>query len=447
LADNARILVVDDEPVIRTALVTVLEKENFQCASAASGEEAVEAFDADPFDVVITDIRMSGMSGVDLMRHVKSRSAETIVVLMTAHASLETAIEAVREGASDYLNKPVRFEYLLLKVRNLLRLRELEWENRVLRIERPGVSYFEEIIGESDAIVEVKQAIRRIAATPGNLLIEGESGTGKELVARAVHSASPDRRGAFVAVNCSSFPETLIESELFGYKRGAFTGADRDHDGLFQQAHAGTLFLDEVGELPLSLQPKILRAIETREIRPLASTKTVPVDVRIIAATNRVLGDMVKAGEFRADLYFRLNVFGIHVPALRDRIDDIPLLAEHFLRVHGAEFRSPVEEISSDAMAVLKTCPWNGNVRELQNVIQRSLIIASRPVIDSAVFERTLGVGGPRDRKLKTALRDFERYHIRRVVEECNGDKRLAAERLGISLASLYAKLKEQPGH
>jgi len=228
LADNARILVVDDEPVIRTALVTVLEKENFQCASAASGEEAVEAFDADPFDVVITDIRMSGMSGVDLMRHVKSRSAETIVVLMTAHASLETAIEAVREGASDYLNKPVRFEYLLLKVRNLLRLRELEWENRVLRIERPGVSYFEEIIGESDAIVEVKQAIRRIAATPGNLLIEGESGTGKELVARAVHSASPDRRGAFVAVNCSSFPETLIESELFGYKRGAFTGADRE---------------------------------------------------------------------------------------------------------------------------------------------------------------------------------------------------------------------------
>ena len=440
--DVSRILVVDDEPAIRTSMVTVLEKEGFTCASAGTGEEAVELFDADPFDVVITDIRMPGISGIDLMRHVKSRAAETIVLLMTAHASLDTAIEAVREGASDYLNKPVRFEHLVVKVRSLLRLRDLEWENRVLRLERPQVSHFEEIIGDSDAIANVKHAVHRIAAAPGNVLIEGESGTGKELVARAVHAAAPGRRGAFVAVNCGSIPETLLESEFFGYKRGAFTGADKDRDGLFLQARAGTLFLDEVGELPLNLQPKILRAIETKEIRPLGATKTVSVNVRIVAATNKTLEDMVAEGNFREDLYFRLNVFSIHVPALRDRIEDIPLLANHFLQGLRAEFRSPVEEISSDAMTVLKIYPWKGNVRELQNVIQRALITASRPVIDSGVFERILGLRIERDRNLKKALRDFELHHVRRVVEECGGDKRSAAERLGISLASLYSKLK-----
>lgn len=441
--DNARILVVDDEPAIRMSMVTVLEKDGFTCASSGTGEEAVELFDADPFDVLITDIRMPGISGLDLMRHVKSRAAETIVLLMTAHASLDTAIEAVREGASDYLNKPVRFEHLILKVRSLLRLRDLEWENRILRLERSRVSHFDEIVGNSDAIVDVKRTIPRIAAAPGNVLIEGESGTGKELVARAVHAASPGRRGAFVIVNCGSIPETLMESEFFGYKRGAFTGADRDRDGLFHQARAGTLFLDEVGELPLSLQPKILRAIETKEIRPLGATKSVPVNVRIVAATNKTLEDMVAEGSFREDLYFRLNVFSIHVPALRDRIEDIPLIANHFIQSLRAEFRSPVEEISSDAMTVLKTYAWKGNVRELQNVIQRALITTSRSVVDSGIFERILGVRFERDRNLKKAMRDFEKYHVGRVVEECGGDKRCAAERLGISLASLYSKLKQ----
>ncbi len=442
-ADRARVLVVDDEPAIRTSLATVLERDGFACTAAGTGEEAVVLFDADPFDVVISDIMMPGMSGVDVMRHVKSNVPDTIVLLVTAHASLETAIDAVREGASDYLTKPVRFEHLILKIRNLLRIRDLEWENRILRIEREQVSYFDEIIGTSDVIIAVKQAISRIGPAPGNVLIEGESGTGKELVARAVHAAARDRRGAFVPVNCGSVPETLLESEFYGYKRGAFTGADRDQDGLFHQARAGTLFLDEVAELPLNLQPKILRAIETKEVRPLGASRAVSVDTRIVAATNKTLEELVSEGRFRQDLYFRLNVFSIHVPALRDRVEDIPVLANQFLSKYRAEIRSPVTEISSDAMALLKTYPWNGNVRELQNVIQRALITASRAVIDSGVFEHILGRRVAHDRNLKKALRDFERYHVQRVVEECSGDKRIAAERLGISLASLYNKLKE----
>jgi DNA-binding NtrC family response regulator len=439
---EARILVVDDEPDIRQSVATMLEKKGFTSDAAGSGEEAIDCFEADPYDVVITDIRMPGMSGLDLMHWIKERMPDTIVLLMTAHASLDTAIEAVREGASDYLTKPVRLDNVIHKIRTLLRMRDLEWENRILRLEKEPVSYFDEIIGESWSIKEVKDAIRRVGPVPGNVLIEGESGTGKELVARAIHAASTGRRGAFVAVNCGSIPETLLESEFFGYTKGAFTGADRDKDGLFQEARNGTLFLDEIGELPLSLQPKILRAIETREIRPVGTTRMTPIDARIVAATNRDLEAMVRDSEFREDLYFRLNVFAIRVSPLRERIMDIAPLVRSYLEQVRAELRSPVREISAEAITALEAYPWKGNVRELQNVIQRALITATRPVIDAALVERLLGVGRTRDRNLKQAARDFERHHIQRVIEESDGDKHLAAERLGISLASLYAKLK-----
>jgi two-component system response regulator AtoC len=442
-AAPAKILVVDDEETIRSVLVTILEKEGFVCRSAASGEDALEIFDADPFDMVITDIHMPGKSGVDVMRHVKAAAADTIVLLITAHGSLETAIEAVREGASDYLTKPVRFESLVLKIHNLLRLRDLEWENRVLRIEKQPLTCFDEIVGISDAINEIKQSIRKIAMAPGNVLIEGESGTGKELVARGIHSASLEKRGAFVPVNCGAIPETLLESEFFGYKRGAFTGADRDQAGLFQEARYGTLFLDEVAEISMFLQPKILRAIETKEIRPLGASTSVPVNARIVAATNRNLKNMVENETFREDLFFRLNVFRIFIPPLRERIEDIPALAMCFLNHFRDEMKSPVEDISADAMAVLQNYPWKGNARELQNVIQRALIMVERPVIDAATIERLLGMRVNRDRNLKNALREFEYRHILRVIEESDGDKRLAADRLGISLASLYSKIKQ----
>ncbi len=441
--DTAKILVVDDEETIRSVLVTVLQKEGFICRSAASGEEAMETFDADPFDVVITDIHMPGISGVDVMRHVKAAAADTIVLLITAHGSLDTAIEAVREGASDYLTKPVRFESLILKIRNMLRLRELEWENRVLRIEKHPETCFDNIVGISDAIGEIKRSIRKIAKAQGNVLIEGESGTGKELVARGIHSASMEKRGAFVPVNCGAIPDTLLESEFFGYKRGAFTGADRDQAGLFQEARYGTLFLDEVGEISTILQPKILRAIETKEIRPLGASKSVPVNTRIVAATNRKLEQMVEDGSFREDLFFRLNVFRIAIPPLRERVEDIPALAMCFLNHYRDEMKSPVKEISADAMIVLQSYTWKGNARELQNVIQRALIMVERPIIDAATFERLLGMRTNRDRNLKNALRDFEYRHVLRVIEESEGDKRLAAERLGISLASLYNKTKQ----
>ncbi len=437
-----RILVVDDETDIRESLAKLLEKKGFACDAAGSGEEAIDCFEADPYDVVITDIRMPGMSGLDLVNQIKERMPDTIVLLMTAHASLDTAIEAVREGASDYLTKPVRLDNVVHKIRTLLRLRDLEWENRILRLEKGPVSYFDEIIGESRSIQEIKEAIRRIGPLMGNVLIDGESGTGKELVARAIHAASSGRRGAFVVINCGSIPETLLESEFFGHGKGAFTGADRDRDGLFQEARNGTLFLDEIGELPLMLQPKILRAIETKEIRPLGTTRTIPIDVRIVAATNRDLEAMVRDSAFREDLYFRLNVFAIRVSPLRERVMDIAPLARSFLEKDRAELRSPVREISAEAMTALEAYPWKGNVRELHNVIQRVLITATRPVIDAALVERLLGAGRTRDRNLKQALRDFERHHILRVVEESDGDKHLAAERLGISLASLYVKLK-----
>ncbi len=438
-----RILVIDDEPAIRASLATALERNGYISKAAASGEEGIALFDADPFDIVITDIRMPGLSGIDVMRHVKSRVADTIVLLITAHASLETAIEGIREGASDYLTKPVRFENLALKIRNLLKIRELEWENRILRIERRQVSYLDELTGESTAIRDLKQSILRICAAPGNVLIEGESGTGKELAARAIHAGASERRGAFVAVNCGSVPETLLESEFFGYRRGAFTGAQADKDGLFQEARNGTLFLDEVSELPLSLQPKLLRAIENKEVRPLGSSEAVPIDARIVAASNRSLEELVSKSRFREDLFYRLDVFRLKVPALRDRVGDIPLLAAHFLEKFRSEIPSPATEISPNGYSVLEQYAWKGNVRELQNVLQRALITATHPVIDAALLQKLLGLRRHGDRQLKQALRDFERYHIRRVLEDCDGVKQQAAERLGISLASLYAKLKD----
>jgi DNA-binding NtrC family response regulator len=436
-----RVLVVDDEEPIRRSLVTVLKRNAFMAAAAATAEEALERFRDEAFDIVVTDIRLPGISGVDLMEKIKTQRAETIVVLITAQASLDSAIAALRLGAGDYFTKPIRFEGLILRLRNLLRLRDLEWENRVLRIERRVEPFLADMIGESPPMVELRKSISQIAVAPGNVLIEGESGTGKELVARAIHAASPDRSGAFVAVNCSSIPEALFESELFGHKRGAFTGAERDREGLFRQATRGTLFLDEIAELPLSLQPKALRAIESRAVRPLGGALEIPVDVRIVAATNRDLEACLKEGSFREDLFFRLCVLRLAVPPLRERPGDIPLLARHFLERFRKELRSPAREFSADALALLSRLPFRGNVRELQNVIQRIAITALSARIDAAELAEMLRVPTGEDRTLKSVMRAFEIEHVRRVVKECEDDKRKAAERLGISLASLYTKL------
>jgi len=436
------VLLVDDEEAIRYSFSAMLQREGFHCETAASAEEAEKLLEARSFDVLLTDIRLPGKSGVELMREVKQKYPDTIVLLITAHASVETAIEAVREGASDYIRKPVRHDYLTMKIRSLLRARDLEWENRVLKIERRARPAFEEIVGHSAAIEAVKEAVLRVSQAKGNVLIEGESGTGKELVARAIHASSAGRRGAFVAVNCGAVPATLLEAEFFGFKKGAFTDAASDKEGLFEQARGGTLFLDEVAELPLTLQPKILRAIETKEIRPLGATRPVSVETRIVAATNKSLQERVRSGDFREDLFYRLNVFYIRIPPLRERPEDIPVLALHFLDRYAAELRSPARRISPEALALLQSYPWRGNVRELQNVIQRAVITSRRAVLGPEAFEGILGPNAPKDWNLKRAVREFERAHIRRVLEESGGDKRVAAQRLGISLASLYSKLK-----
>lgn len=439
---GARILIADDEPAIRESLATVLEKEGYSCVTAASGDDAIASFDEDPFDIVITDIQMPGASGIEVMHHVREKVADTIVLLITAHASLETAIEAVREGASDYLAKPIRFESVVMRVGSLLKLRDLESENRILKLERRTTRRSSEIRGESEAIEEVRIAAKRFGAAPGNVLIEGESGCGKELVARAIHNASQHSAGAFLPVNCGSIPENLLESEFFGHVKGAFTGASSDKQGLFQEARGGTLFLDEVAELPMGLQSKLLRAIESKEVRPVGATRAVPADTRIVAATNRNLKSDVDDGRFREDLFFRLNVLHIRVPPLRERVGDIPLLTEHFLSQFASEMKTAAREISPAAMRILQGYGWRGNVRELQNVLQRAMITSDRPVIDAGRIEQILGISEPAPRDLKKALHQYEMAHIGRVLEESGHDKQLAARRLGISLASLYSKIK-----
>ncbi len=440
---TARILVADDEPAIRESLATVLTKEGYSCKAVASGDEAIAVFDEDPFDIVITDIQMPGASGIEVMQHVREKVTDTIVLLITAHASLETAIEAVRKGASDYLAKPIRFESVVMRVNSLLKLRDLEWENRILKLEREATRQSGEILGESEAIEEVRIAARKFGIAPGNVLIEGESGSGKELVARAIHDASRRGAGAFLPVNCGSIPDSLLESEFFGHLKGAFTGATTDKVGLFQEARGGTLFLDEVAELPLGLQSKLLRAIETKEVRPVGANRAVPADTRIVAATNRNLQTEVKEGRFREDLYYRLNVLQIRVPPLRERLADIPLLTENFLTRFAGEMQGPARELSPAAMRILLGYEWRGNVRELQNILQRAVITSVRPVIDSALIEQILGIQDDAPRDLRRALRQYEVAHIGRVVEEAGGNKQMAAERLGISLASLYSKLKK----
>ncbi len=439
---SARILIADDEAAIRDSLATVLTKEGYSCKTAASGDEAIALFDEDPFDIVITDIQMPGATGIEVMRHVREKMADTIVLLITAFASLETAIEAVREGASDYLAKPVRFESVVMRVSSLLKLRDLEWENRILKLERRTTRQSGEILGESEAIEEVRVAARRFGAAPGNVLIEGESGSGKELVARAIHEASRRSAGAFLPVNCGSIPDNLLESEFFGHRKGAFTGASTDKPGLFLEARGGTLFLDEVAELPMGLQSKLLRAIETKEVRAVGAVRAVPADTRIVAATNRNLQSEVKEGRFREDLYYRLNVLQIRVPPLRERVADIPVLTGQFLHRYAGETQSPAGEISPAAMRILQGYEWRGNVRELQNILQRAVITSTRPVINSALIEQLLGIRERAPHDLRKALRQYEIAHIGRVLEEAEGEKQIAADRLGISLASLYSKLK-----
>ena len=372
------ILVAEDELLPRKNICRVLEEEGlYQIHEAADGNAAIEAVDKNDLDLVLLDLKMPGADGMTVLQHVRQASPQTLVLIMTAYASLETSVEALRLGAQDYIFKPIVLDGVVKKVRTLMENKRLAWEIQTLRrqinLEFEGT----ELIGNSPANAEILEVIEKVAPTNSTVLISGESGVGKEVVARTIHNQSARRDKVFLAVNCSAIPETLLESQLFGHVKGAFTGASNYQEGLFQRANGGTIFLDEIGEMPLMLQPKILRAIEERAVTPIGAAKPLQVDVRIIAATNRELKEEVDEGKFRGDLYYRLNVIHLQIPPLRERREDIPLLVEHFIRRQNSELKKNYQGVESSALKVLMSLPWKGNIRDLNNVLERAMILGN----------------------------------------------------------------------
>jgi len=440
------ILVADDEPGIRESLAEVLRDAGYAVTTAADGDAAIAALDQHDFALVVTDLRMPGADGLTVLRRVREVSPQTVTIIMTAHGSIDSAVDALRAGAADYILKPIVFDEVLTKVARVLEHRTLAWQTQMLRREVEQRYEFDEMVGGS-AMQEVFTLIRKVAPTQTTVLITGESGTGKEVVARALHRYSAANGRLFLPINCAAIPETLLESQLFGHVRGAFTGAIATQEGLFARARGGTIFLDEMGDLPLGLQSKLLRAIESKEILPVGSTQPITVDVRLVAATNRDLKAMVEAGTFREDLYYRLNVVEIHLPPLRDRREDIPGLAEYLVRRHNREMKRSYRGVDNATLKVLMSQPWKGNVRELDNAIEHAMILGNGEWITVADLPRGLreseGSLPPVGDDLREALRAYERIHIDTVLRRLGADKRQAADALGLSLSSLYRKMNE----
>ena len=446
------ILVVDDEPEMRALLRDVLQERGHQVTLAENGREALKRLGEGDYGVVLSDLRMRGMEGIELLTEIKRGYPDTNVILMTAFGSVETAVEAMKEGAYDYLVKPVKTDELIRVTERAVREAALRREVNRLRREVHKEYSFHQILGKSKAMHEVFELIRRVADSPTNVLITGESGTGKELVAKAIHYNSDRREGPFVPVNCAAIPETLLESELFGHMKGAFTDAKADKRGLFEEAQKGTLLLDEISELPLMLQAKLLRVIQEREVRRVGSTRVVPVDVRIIAAPNLMLAEEVKAKRFREDLFYRLNVIEIRLPPLRERKEDIPLLVEAFLRKCAEASHKEVRGMTESALAMLIDSPWPGNVRELENVIERAVTLArGEKIVPEDLPPAIRGARGERRVMDEAAertlpLQEVEKEYILRILEKTGGNKYQAAQMLGIDRKTLYRKLAEIAG-
>ena len=445
-----RFLVVDDEESIRRLCTTVASGMGFTCMEAATGEEALARLEEQPADIILTDLVMPRMSGLEFLERVKQMLPRAEIAVMTGHGSVETAVQAMKLGAYDYISKPFSpIEELRLFLRRMADKIELVEENQFLRERVDTETGLHGIVGSTPKIQDVLRIVSRLKDTRTPALIVGESGTGKELVARAIHFRGAFANRPFVAVDCGSLVPTLIESELFGYEKGAFTGAIRSKQGLFQSASGGTIFLDEIGELPLEMQAKLLRVLQEKEVRPVGSNQRVKVDVRVIAATNRDLETEYKAGRFRKDLYFRLDVVTVRLPSLRERRSDIPLLVHWFLDRHsnGSQF-----QLSSAAMKTLLQYDWPGNVRELENCIERATTLGDDKLIDvddlpPAIASHVPGPDASSEVRSpgtlsSTDLEDIERATIQRVFEQVNGDKVMAGKMLGISRATLYRKLK-----
>lgn len=447
-AMKTRLLVIDDEQSIRRLCMTIGNTLGYACAEAESAEAALGRLESDAPDLILTDLKLPAMSGVELLKQTKMLLPHTEVAIMTGHGSIESAVDAMKLGAYDYIEKPFRVEKMRLLLQRMAEKVHLVTENEFLRERVTTEENLDGIIGSSANIQDVLRMISRLKDTRTPVLISGESGTGKELAARAIHFRGSMAKTPFVAVDCGSLVPTLMESELFGYEKGAFTGAMKSKAGLFQSANGGTIFLDEIGELPLEMQAKLLRVLQEKEVRPVGSNEKVNVDVRVIAATNRDLEAAYRAGTFRKDLYFRLNVVTVHLPALRDRRSDIPVLVHHFLERYA---KGSHMQVTAAAMKSLLQYEWPGNVRELENCVARAVTLGDRQTIDvidlpPAIRSEQTEAGSmpsPEAASLSTtALAEMERMTILRVFEQANGDKALAGKMLGISRATLYRKLK-----
>jgi DNA-binding NtrC family response regulator len=448
---GANILVVDDEVNIRGALVTLLQKKGHDVRGVGTGEEALEHLASAAAELVITDLKMPGMGGMEFLRRLKDKWPDTEVVVMTAYGSIDTAVEAMRSGAYDYLTKPIDRERFPIVVDKALERHALAHENKQLRDRLDVRTRFDQMVGESEPLQHVYDLVDMVADSAVTVLLTGESGTGKELVARAIHHKSTMANGPFVTLNCGALPENLFESELFGYERGAFTGAMMTKVGRFELADGGTLLLDEVGELSLKSQVDFLRVLETKEFRRLGGTKLITVDTRIIAATNRNLEEAVKQGDFREDLYYRLNVVPIRLPPLRERGDDIPLLAERFLSEFTAQHRREPKDVSRDAMRLLRLYAWPGNIRQLRNLMERLVITVRDSDIHPEHLPEEIQASKEDARtmlvSLGSSLKDIERETIRRTLAEVTNHREKAAKLLGISPRALQYKIKEYGIH
>ncbi len=465
---KVRILVVDDEPSMREMLRIVLRRDGYEVVIAENGKDAIEQLRRSNVDLLLSDIKMPDINGVDVLRAAKDINRDIVAFMMTAYASTSTAVEAMRLGAVDYFTKPFSMDELRLKIRQHLETHRLKQENVLLKKELNTRYEFSNIIGRSEPMLDVFRMVETIAKTNSTVLITGESGTGKDLVARAIHYNSLRRERPFVALNCGGVPETLLESELFGHMRGAFTGADANKKGLMEVAEGGTVFLDEIGEMNATMQVKLLRLLQDRRFRRLGGTEEVQADIRVIAATNQDLEKLVATGRFREDLFYRINVIPMHLPPLRERRDDIPLLAEHFLSKYAQQMKKPVRSIAHDSLALLQAYGWPGNVRELENVIERAVALEPTPAIlpDSlpahvrnpradavslASAESAAAANGSsapplpdlgEGFNLEARGEDFYRHYIALALERAGGVQVKAAEMLGMSFRSFryYAK-------
>ena len=441
MKEDARILVVDDEPMVCLALTNWLEEENYFAQAVQDGPQAIEAVREENWDIILLDLRMPGMDGMEVLKQVKEFAAQTVVIMMTAYASIPGAVQAMKEGAYDYIVKPLDVDQLTLMLKRIVEHQQLITENILLRKRLTEQYEFEDIIGRSEAMQEVFDMIKAVTDTNATVLITGETGTGKELVARAIHSNSSQRYGPFVATSCGALPETLLESELFGYEKGAFTGADRSKKGRFELAHGGTIFLDEVGDISIKTQIKLLRVLQEKSFRRLGGTEPIKVDVRLISATNRDLVAAIEDGSFRSDLYYRLNVVTIQLPPLRERKDDVPLLAAHFINKYNVEFNKKFDRVDRKAMDFMMDYHWPGNVRELENVVERAIVIDQGPEVkvDHLPFCNVEAI----PTEDPQSLQEVERLHIEKMLQRNDWNIAKTARLLNIDRSTLHKKIKK----